>query len=85
MQEYEANTIIENLPYLDRTSWEQTRFQVYTSIQMNSKKKYSPDDIMKFAWETEGDEKDTSISMEDIERLRNKSKEIFESIKDNGK
>lgn len=77
MQEYEVNTIIENLPYLDRTSWEQHRFQIYSSVQMNSKKKISPTDIMQFAWD-KGE--DTSITSADIERLKNKSKEISNII-----
>lgn len=77
MQEYEVNTIIENLPYLDRTSWEQHRFQIYSSVQMNSKKKISPTDIMQFAWDKVGD---TSITSADIERLKNKSKEISNTI-----
>ena len=82
MQEYEVNTIIENLPYLDRTSWEQHRFQIYSSVQMNSKKKINPTDIMKFAWDNK--EEETSITSQEIERLRNKSKEISNTIKNNG-
>ena len=82
MQEYEVNTIIENLPYLDRTSWEQHRFQIYSSVQMNSKKKISPTDIMQFAWDNSNEE--TSITSKDIERLKNKSKEISNTIKNNG-
>ena len=78
MQEYEVNTIIENLPYLDRNSWEQHRFQIYSSVQMNSKKKISPTDIMQFAWDNSNEE--TSIASKDIERLKNKSKEISNTI-----
>ena len=78
MQEYEVNTIIENLPYLDRNSWEQHRFQIYSSVQMNSKKKISPTDIMQFAWDNSNEE--TSITSKDIERLKNKSKEISNTI-----
>ena len=78
MQEYEVNTIIENLPYLDRNSWEQHRFQIYSSVQMNSKKKISPTDIMQFAWDNSNEE--TSITSKDIERLKNKSKEISNNI-----
>lgn len=81
MQEYEVNTIIENLLYLDRTSWEQHRFQIYSSVQMNSKKKIVPTDIMKFAWDNK---EDTSITSTEIERLRNKSKEISNTIKNYG-
>lgn len=81
MQEYEVNTIIENLPYLDRNSWEQHRFQIYSSVQMNSKKKLNPTDIMKFAWDSK---EETSITSQEIKRLKNKSKEIFNTIKNNG-
>ena len=83
MQEYEVNTIIDNLPYMDRNSWEQHRFLAYTNIQINSKKKLSPTDIMKFAWDSEEDV--NTISKEEIERLRSKSKGIFNTINNNGK
>ena len=84
MQEYEVNTIIENLAYLDRTSWEQSRFQVYANVQMNSKKKLTPQDILKFAWEKGENLEETSITTKDIERLKNKSKEISKNIIKNG-
>ena len=83
MQSYEVNTIIENLPYLDRNSWEQHRFQVYSNIQMNTKKKLTPQEIMKFAWEKDNNS-DTSITSKEIERLKNKSKEISNTIINNG-
>lgn len=83
MQVYEVNTIIENLPYLDRTSWEQSRFQIYSSVQINTKKKINPTDIMKFAWDN--DKEDITISNDDIERLKEKSKQIYQTIINNGK
>lgn len=83
MQVYEVNTIIENLPYLDRTSWEQSRFQIYSSVQINSKKKINPTDIMKFAWDN--GKEDITISNDDIERLKEKSKQIYQTIINNGK
>lgn len=84
MQVYEVNTILENIPYLDRISWEQHRFQIYSNVQMNSKKKLSPTDIMQFAWDKEDEEDSTEITTEDIERLKNKSKEISKTILNNG-
>ena len=80
MQEYEVNTIIENLPYLDRNLWEQHRFLVYTNIQMNSKKKLEPTDVLKFKWDSDYIEDSTSITNDDIERLRNKSQQISKNI-----
>lgn len=78
MQEYEVNTIIENIPYLDRQKWEQTRFLVYSNVQMNTKKKLSPTDVMKFPWDN--NEQTQSITNEDIERLKERSKKIYQSI-----
>lgn len=82
MQTYEVNPIIENIPYLDRNSWEQNRFLAYTNIQMNTKKKLEPTDIIKFAWDKE--ENNTSITNEDIERLERESQLIFKAIQENG-
>lgn len=84
MQEYEVNTIIENISYLDKASWEQCRFQIYSNIQMNTKKKLNLTDILKFAWDDESENKSTTISSQDIERLKKKSHEIFNAIKNNG-
>jgi hypothetical protein len=39
---------------------------------VNSRKKLSPTDIVRFVWD---DNKETGISNEDIERLRQKAKE----------
>lgn len=82
MQEYEVQDILDNIPYLERNSWEQHRFLVYSNIQMNSKKKLVPTDIMKFAWDNT--EENTSITSQDIERLKNKSQQIYHTIT-NGK
>ena len=83
MQEYEVQTIIENLQYLDRNSWEQYRFLIYSNIQMNSKKRINPTDIMKFSWDRI--EENNSITSQDIERLKKKSQHIYNTITQNGK
>ena len=51
MQDYEISYYVDYIPYLDRASWEQNRFSIYSNIQMNTKKKLEPTDIIKFAWE----------------------------------
>ncbi|MDE6477106.1 MAG: hypothetical protein K2L48_02830, partial [Mycoplasmoidaceae bacterium] len=76
---YEISTILENLQYTDLNSWEQTRFLVYTNIQMNSKKKYSLTDILKFKWDNQYCT-NTEITNTDIDRLKNKSKNIYKAI-----
>lgn len=76
MREYEVNDIIENIPYLDRSSWEQCRFNSYVLAQVNSKKKLELNDILKFPWEKkEDDEKNTIMTNEDIEKLKSLAKQ----------
>lgn len=74
MKEYEIQSIIENLEYLDRNSWEQTRLSIYSNAQMNTRKHLTVTDIMTFPWEKEKEKGDTEISTEDINRLREMAK-----------
>lgn len=83
MEEYELYEIINNLRYLERNDWERTRLNMYSNVQMNTKKKLTPKDILSFPWENESEEDSKEISKEDIERLKEKSKLISEKI--NGK
>lgn len=78
MEDWEVNDIIENLPYLDRNDWERSRLQVYSNVQMNTKKKLKPNDILEFPWDNK--EENTSISNEDIDRLKRKSEMIRQQI-----
>lgn len=69
--------MIELIPYCDRNSWEQSRMNAYILAQVNSRKKLSPSDIVSFKWEdnNELEEHITTITDEDIERLKNISKQ----------
>lgn len=60
----------------NRNSWEQARIIAYITAQCNSSKKLKPTDIMQFTWdeETYGD---TSISNDDIKRLKEKAKQFI--------
>lgn len=82
MQTYEVNDIIEGLQYTDRNLWETSRMNSYILAQVNSKKKLSPTDIIKFNWENNEEAKEIEISNEDIKRLKEKSKKI--KINSNG-
>lgn len=75
LQAYEVNDIIECLPYTERNEWERCRYSIYSNLQMNCKKKINPTDIMQFEWDKK--ETTTSISNEDIQRLKQKSKQIY--------
>lgn len=87
MEEWEVIDMLDNLRYLERNEWERSRYEIYSNIQINSKKKLKPTDIMKFEWD---DEKETetvenkTITKEDIKRLNEKTKIINQALS-NGK
>lgn len=80
MEPYEINAALEGLQCKNRESWEQTRMVCYMLAQTNSTKKLTPSDVLKFPWDAEAEELvDTSISTEDIERLKEKAKQYIKS------
>lgn len=72
---YELEPLLTNLHKRNKESWEQTRQITYVIAQTNSSKKLKPTDIMKFVWDDE--DSDTSISNEDIKRLKDKAKQYI--------
>lgn len=73
---YEVQPLITSMHLKHRDSWEQSRMIAYIIAQVNSRKKLNPTDIIKFTWDNEEEmNKETSMSNEDIERLRKKAKE----------
>lgn len=79
MQWYEVETCIYGLEKKHKTSWEQCRFLSYIIAQVNSTKKLKPTDILSFNWDKiEDSDKNTAISNEEIERLKNKAKQYIE-------
>lgn len=78
MQHYEIPALVKGINLKHKESWEQTRFISYITAQVNSTKKLKPTDILQFSWDIET--KDTKISNEDVERLRNKSKQFENKI-----
>lgn len=69
MQLYEIDDILENLPYLDRNSWEQCRFNSYiTSMIDHTKCKI--DDFLPLPWDSETKKKKQTITNEEIEQLK---------------
>ena len=75
MQWYEVDSCLNGLEGKNKNGWEQTRFLSYITAQVNSSKKLKPTDIMQFTWDEESSTNDTSISNEDIKRLREKAKQ----------
>lgn len=76
MQSYELNDIINNIPYIDKNEWERFRYNIYSNIQMNSKKKLKPTDIIKYNWDIV-EKENNNISNEDIKRLQEKANKIY--------
>lgn len=77
MTEWEINDIIDNLPYLDRNMWEACRLSAWITIQANSRDEVAMQDVLKFKWDDASvSTKEIEISNEDIERLREKAKQI---------
>lgn len=89
MEEYEVQSIIENLEYYERPEWERTRFQSYCNIQKSSTKKINPQ-IIVFPWEKESDNtgeingNSEPLSKEDIQRLKEQSKIISQTLETDG-
>lgn len=80
MECYEIDAILENLQNRHRDSWEQTRMICYVLAQSNSTRSIKPTDIIRFSWDEEKTESgDTSISTEDIERLKKKAEQYIKS------
>ena len=83
MENWELYELYQTIEYADSNNWEQTRAMMYVIAQVNSKKKLSPEDIMKFPWENKGTtpEKDRNISNEDIERIKKLSEQYIKQMK----
>lgn len=89
LQEYEIEPIIQNLEYYERPEWERTRFQTYCNLQKSSSKRLSPTDLITFPWEKEHDNTEQingnssePLSKEDIQRLKEQSKIISQTLED---
>ena len=84
MQTWEINDMIENIPYTDRALWETARVNAYVVAQVNSKKKLTQQDILKFKWEDMSnfmhEEHIIEMSNTDIKRLEELSKN-FKNVK----
>ncbi|WP_455094410.1 hypothetical protein [Prevotella koreensis] len=82
MEMYEISTLMKYSHYSHKDSWEQARLNAFMIAQVNSRKKLNYQDIMKFYWETETEDKEeeTRITKEDIQRLNNKAQEYLEII-----
>lgn len=70
---YEVNTILKQLQYRHKTSWEQTRFNSYINAQINNSKKIKLTDILTFSWDEKQNKPQDEINDSDIKRLKDKA------------
>lgn len=76
---YEVNTILSQLHYRNKTSWEQTRFNSYINAQINNSKKIKLTDILTFSWDEKQNKPQEEINDSDIQRLIDKA-ELYKQI-----
>lgn len=73
----EVRYFLEGLGRRNRESWEQTRIIAYVIAQANSTKQLKQSDVLRFPWDEADDEKKrTSVTDEEVKRLRAKAKLI---------
>lgn len=89
MEEYEVQSIIENLEYYERPEWERTRFLAYCNIQKSSTKKIKPTDLITFPWEKEDDNTEeintnSELSKADIQRIKERVRIIQQTLETDG-
>lgn len=78
---YELEFLLASINYTYREQYEMMRFNSYIIAQTQSTKKINLSDIIKFSWDKENEEKVTTISNEDINRLREKAERMSELLK----
>ena len=77
----EVVTFLDGLNRRNREGWEQTRVIAHVIAQANSTKQLEASDILRFPWDEEqGKKKRSTVSDEDIERLRKEAKLIEQQI-----
>ena len=80
LQQWELNTIIKNIKYLDRNEREIDRYKLYVSIQSNSKKKLKPEEILPLAWDKETNGEWSEDYKEQIAKKRKETEERMSQI-----
>ena len=82
MEFIEGESVLDGLNRRNRESWEQTRLLGYIIAQSNSTKTLKQTDILRFPWDEE-EKKDTSVTNEDMKRLRAKAKALESQLNTN--
>lgn len=84
MTMFEFEKLLEYSFYAHQDEWEQCRYNSYINVQMNTKKKLKPQDILQFTWDN-NTKRETIVSEKDKNRLREFAKKQEEILNKNGK
>ncbi|WP_455671698.1 hypothetical protein [Phocaeicola sp.] len=77
----EVRYFLEGYERRKRDAWEQTRILGYITAQVNSTKSLKQTDILSFPWdEKEHKRKAVSVPESEIKRLRNKAKQVEQTL-----
>ena len=88
LQEYEVQSIVENLEHYEVPQWTRTRFLAYCNLQKSSTKKLKPTDLITFPWEKEDDNTDQistnsePLTQDEIKRLKEQARIISQTLED---
>ena len=72
---WDLNDLIYGISYKGRQDWERTRIAAYLTMAPHCKK-LDIKKVLTFSWDKESEVEDTSISKNDIERLKILSKKF---------
>ena len=83
MEMYEIRAVMDYEYLAHKDSWEQARLVAYLVAQSNSSKRINITDIAKFYWEKEEEASsdNTTISNDDISRLKEKANQYKQLLK----
>ena len=84
MTMYEARDIAKNVLYVDKNDRELTRYQLYVAVQSNSKRQFTPEEILSLPWDDKWlDQKEFTYNEEEEKRTQ-KAADAFADMLNNG-
>lgn len=82
---YELDFLLSSTNYCYRDQYEMLRFNAYVTAQTQSTKRLKPTDIISYSWDStnSNNERNTSITNEDIIRLTEKASKLEAKFNNN--
>lgn len=64
----DVKLLLDELEVSSRDSWEQTRLQMWATLQSQSSKKIKPSDVLPFSWDKQ--DTVTEVTLSDVEAFK---------------